>query len=317
MQMMRFRNGDEIPALGLGTWQAEPGVVGAAVRAAIEAGYRHLDCAAIYQNQTEIGEALREVLASGEVRREDLFVTSKLWNDRHAPADVIPALDESLADLGLEYLDLYLVHWPVAHKKGVWIPETTDEFVSLDEIPLAATWSKMEDAVDRGLCRHIGVSNFSEKKIRALAAGARIAPEANQVELHPYLQQQALVDYCLAEGMVVTAYSPLGSPARPPGLRAEDEPVLLEDPVIGAIAARHDATPAQVLIRWAMQRGTTVIPKSVHVERMQQNLAAADLTLTPDDMCEIAGIERARRYISGATWAPDGSPYTIESLWDE
>ena len=147
MKTIGLRNGDHMPLLGLGTWQAEPGAVGAAVRAAIEVGYRHIDCAAIYGNQAEIGAALASCFDDGLVRREDLWITSKLWNDRHAPEDVVPALEETLSDLGLEQLDLYLVHWPIVQHKGRLIPESADDFRSLDDVPLAATWAAMESAV--------------------------------------------------------------------------------------------------------------------------------------------------------------------------
>lgn len=317
MQTMQFSNDDQMPALGLGTWRAEPGVVGAAVRTAIELGYRHIDCAAIYGNQAEIGEALAACFGDGLVRRDDLWITSKLWNDRHAPEDVVPALEETLADLGLDALDLYLVHWPVALRKGKMLPESAADYVSLEDLPLETTWKSMEAAVDGGLCRHIGVSNCSVAKLRGLAERARIQPEANQVELHPYLQQRELVDYCRDHGIVVTAYSPLGSPDRPPALRRDDEPVLLEDPVVAEIAGRIDATPAQVLIRWAIERGTSVIPKSVNESRLRQNLEAAELRLDEGDMQRIAELDRHRRYIAGDTWASEGSPYTVASLWDE
>ncbi len=317
MQTLQFRNGDAMPALGLGTWQAEPGVVGAAVRAAVEAGYRHIDCAAIYGNEPEIGEALATCFAEGIVKRDDLWITSKLWNNRHAPDDVQPALEQTLSDLRIDALDLYLVHWPIALRKDVKLPGAPDDFVSLDEIPLADTWGAMERVVERGLTKHIGVSNFSVAKVRALVESASIAPEANQVELHPYLQQEPLVSYCRENGIAVTAYSPLGSPARPEGLKQDGEPVLLEDPVIGEIARSVGATPAQVLIRWAIERGTSVIPKSVRAERLRENLAAADLELGNDAMRAIAALDRHRRYIRGDTWTPEGAPYTLASLWDE
>lgn len=312
-----FDNGDTLPALGLGTWKSQPGEVGAAVRAALEIGYRHIDCAWIYGNEAEVGEALADALGDGLVTRDELWITSKLWNDRHATEDVLPAIEETLSALRLDHLDLYLVHWPVALKPGKHMPESADDMLPLEELPLAETWAGMESTVDAGLARHIGVSNFSAAKIAALAEDARMKPEVNQVELHPYLAQRELLATCAEHGVVVTAYSPLGSPDRPASMLQEGEPVLLEDPGVGAVAARHDATPAQVLIAWALARGTSVIPKSVSPERLRENFMAQELELTEADMAELDALDRHRRYVTGAFWGKHGGPYTLSYLWDE
>lgn len=306
-----------MPALGLGTWKSDPGEVGAAVKEAIRVGYRHIDCAPIYGNEEEIGRALAECFDEGLVAREDLWITSKLWNDRHEPGEVLPALGRTLDDLGLEALDLYLVHWPVVLRTGVTFPESGEDLVSLEEVPIETTWARMEAALAAGRCRHIGVSNFSAAKVATLLESARMPPEVNQVELHPYLQQDELVSFCRGEEVVVTAYSPLGSRDRPERLKEDDEPVLLEDPVVGGIADRIGATAAQVLIAWALARDTVVIPKSTNPDRIRENFEAADLTLDDEVMGELAGLDRHRRYIMGHVWAEPGSPYTLESLWDE
>jgi alcohol dehydrogenase (NADP+) len=175
----------------------------------------------------------------------------------------------------------------------------------------------MEAVRDAGLCRHIGVSNFSVAKLEGLAGQARTRPEVNQVELHPYLQQPALLAWCKVHDVHLTAYSPLGSPDRPGRLQAGDAPVLLEDPVVRGIAEQRGATPAQVLLAWSLHRGVSAVPKSVNPARLAQNLAAADLRLTPEDMAALAGLDRHARYISGDLWAPPGSPYTLANLWDE
>lgn len=308
--------GGSIPALGLGTWKSEAGEVGPVIREAIRLGYRHFDCAAAYANEAEIGAAFAAAITEGDVTRDALFVTSKLWNDAHHEADVRPALEKTLADLQFDYLDLYLMHWPVALRPGAFFPQSPDDLLSLDEVPLIETWRALEACQQAGLARHIGVSNFSARKIEALADQAEIPIAANQVEMHPYLAQDDLVARCAARGVHVTAYSPLGSPDRPDVLKKSGDPDLLAHPDIGTIAAKHDVSPAQVLLAWAVQRGTSVIPKSVNAERMAQNLAAASLPLDKADMAAIAGLDAGYRYIDGAFWAPEGSPYTLSDLWD-
>ncbi|MCA9659216.1 MAG: aldo/keto reductase [Myxococcales bacterium] len=318
MRTYSFDNGDTLPAIGLGTWLSAPGEVGAAVKEAIRVGYRHIDCAAIYGNEAEVGAALRECFAAGVVKREELWITSKLWNTAHAEDAVLPALKKTLADLGLDYLDLYLIHWPVALRPGVHMPRSGADMISLEELPLGATWRGMEAAADAGLARHIGVSNHSVKKLRGLLDGARRRPEVNQIELHPYLQQPAMLEFCAAENVHLTAYSPLGAGGRPDFFRGDEaEPVLLEETTLAAIAARHGATPAQVLIAWGVQRGTSVIPKSVKPRRIAENLAAGELTLSDADMAAIRELDRHRRYLQGNPWVIDGGPFTMETLWDE
>lgn len=317
MKKLQFKNGDTMPILGLGTWKSAPGEVYEAVKAAIRLGYRHIDCALIYGNEAEIGRALTESFQSGIVRREEMWITSKLWNDAHAPDDVKPGLKQTLSDLQLDYLDLYLMHWPVAIKKGEGFPLNKDKLISLDELPVETTWQAMEPLVDEGLARHIGVSNFSLTKLKALLKAAHQPPEMNQVELHPYLQQTDLLKFAQEHNVFLTGYSPLGSSDRPDSLKAEDEPVLLEDPTIADIAAKHDATPAQILLSWAIHRGTAVIPKSVNPERIEQNLAAAEVTLDDADMAAIAALDRHRRYVDGSIWVVEDGPYTLANLWDE
>jgi len=311
MQALRFSNGDTMPALGLGTWQAPPGDVGGAVRAALELGYRHIDCAAIYGNEPEVGAALSQAFADGLVRREDLWITSKLWNDAHAPADVGPALERTLADLGLTYLDLYLIHWPVASPPGVGMPRTGADLLDLVERPLAATWSALEEQQQAGLCRHIGVSNFSRVKLEALLAGARQAPELNQVERHPLLQQNDLLAYCQGHGVLVTAYSPLGASG------ADGRAHLLQEPTLVVLAQERGVSVAQLLLAWGLACGTSVIPKSVRRERLVDNLAAADLVLDGQAMARIAALDCGHRFVDGNFWLVPGSPYSLANLWDE
>jgi alcohol dehydrogenase (NADP+) len=316
-QHITFAGDGNMPSLGLGTWKSTPGEVGGAVRKALELGYRHFDCAAIYGNEAEIGEALAGALRKGVVARDELWITSKLWNDRHATEDVLPALENTLKDLRLDYLDLYLVHWPVTLRKDVHFPELPTDFIGPDVLPLAATWAGMEATVDAGLARHIGVSNFSAAKLQTVLADARLRPEVNQVEMHPYLAQNDLVAYCRENEIHVTAYSPLGSIDRPKSMKQADEPVLLEDEAVLGVASRTGCSAAQVLLAWALQRGTSVIPKSVHPGRMEENLAASELTLAPADTAALDALDRHRRYVTGGFWVKEGGPYTLSNLWDE
>lgn len=317
MKNLPFSNGDTMPALGLGTWKSNDDEVYHAVRAAIETGYRHIDCAAIYLNEAEIGRAFADAFKAGDVKREELWVTSKLWNSSHRHRDVRPALEKTLKDLRLDYLDLYLVHWPVVLKPGVVFPASPDDFLSLDEVPVSETWKGMEACLRDGLCRHTGVANFSIAKLKKLLAVAEYPPENNQIELHPYLPQNEMLAFCQKENIVLTAYSPLGSRDRPAPFKAADEPDLFTHPVIAGIAEKHGCTPAQVLLQWAIARGTAVIPKSVNPQRIRQNFEAAALRLGAEDMAAIAGIDQSYRFISGTFWTGGDTPYTLKSLWEE
>jgi alcohol dehydrogenase (NADP+) len=310
MPNLNFRHGDVMPALGLGTWRLPPEQTTATVRIALDLGYRHIDAAAIYGNEAQIGEAIKGAIDAGNVQRQELWITSKLWNDCHEPEEVRPALERTLGDLGLEQLDLYLMHWPVAQRRGVAMPSSAADQFGLAQVPLAATWAAMEDLVAAGLTRHIGVSNFSRTKLMALAASARIQPEVLQVERHPLLQQNDLLSYCHTSGIQLTAYAPLGatSDTRPP--------VVLQHPVVVAIAAERQITPAQVLLAWGIGCGTAVIPKSVHPERLAENLAAAAMGLNEDQMTRLVAIDGGQRLIDGRFWCLDGGPYTMANLWD-
>ena len=316
MKTQRLADGIEIPALGLGTWKSEPEEVYRAVRTALEVGYRHIDCAAIYQNEDQVGRALEDAISAGDVEREDVWVTSKLWNDSHRPEHVRPALEASLRRLRLDYLDLYLIHWPVALRHGTVLPSGPEDFVPLSEAPLENTWEAMVSLKRAKLSREVGVSNFSKGQITRVREATGETPAVNQIELHPYLQQNDLLDACRSLGVAVTAYSPLGSPDSAGFMRRHDDVLLTRHPTIVAIADSHGATPGQVLIAWALARGTSVIPKSVNPGRITENWGALAISLTPGDMSAIAALDRHERKVDGSFWFV-GETYSPETLWDE
>lgn len=311
MKDIQLNTERQMPIIGLGTWKSAPGEVYQAVRWALKLGYTHFDCASIYGNQAEIGQALHDAFKEDNLKRENLFITSKLWNDSHAPADVRPALEETLKDLQLEYLDLWLMHWPVAHKKGVDMPQSADDLISLNEIPLELTWAEMEKAYNDGLVKAIGTSNFGIKNLQQLIDKGQIAPAVNQVESHPYLQQNELLDFCRKNMIAMTAYSPLGSGDR--AQKHENEPRLLDEPVINQIAERLNATPAQIDLAWQMNRGVVVIPKSVHENHLKENMAAINIKLDENDMAEIAKLDRGYRFIDGQNFS--FGDYSAETIF--
>ncbi|MBI4135670.1 aldo/keto reductase [Candidatus Uhrbacteria bacterium] len=297
-----------MPVLGLGTWKAPVGAVGKAVEYALtQAGYRHIDCATIYLNEEEIGAAFLRAFTSGKVKREDVFVTSKLWNDAHGKNEVALACKKTLQDLQLDYLDLYLMHWGLAtpsdvvgeHSNHRGEPLDENGFLLTKSISIRETWEAMEELVAQGLARAVGVANFTGPMLLDLLTYAKKPPAMNQVELHPYNAQSRLVEFCKYKGIAVTAYSPLGSPGN---TKAKGHPVLLEDPQVLRVAQKYKRTTAQVLIRWAIQRGTVVIPKSVTPERIRENISALEFELAPEDMQTLNSLDRQHRYVEPYEW---------------
>jgi alcohol dehydrogenase (NADP+) len=317
MKYLEFKNGDKMPSLGLGTWKSAKGEVYEVVRKAIEIGYRHFDCAFVYGNESEIGQAIADAIKNNEVARKDLWITSKLWNNRHRKEHNQAAIELTLHDLQLDYLDLYLIHWPVAHQYDVNYPQNGTELVSLTEIPLAETWQGMIDLKTQNLTKHIGVSNFSIKKINQITEQTGVLPEVLQLESHPFLQQNDIADFATEKGIFLTAFCPLGSADRPASRISAGEPKLFDNQIIIDIAHETGFSPAQIMLAWAVCRGTSVIPKSVNPQRLKDNLLAADIDLSCIDMEKLKALDQHYRYIKGDFWCLEGSDYTIKNLWDE
>jgi len=310
--------GASMPAIGLGTFGSDhvtPAQVAEAVRGAAACGYRHFDCASVYGNEAEVGAALEEVTSSG-VRREDLWITSKLWNDKHAENDVIASCRQSLADLRLTYLDLYLVHWPFPnfHPPGCDVTARSADAQSYIHENYMTTWRAMESLVDRGLVRHIGTSNMTIPKLRLVLRDARIKPVVNEMELHPHFQQPELFKFVVDHGIEPVGYCPIGSPGRPERDRTPDDTTPTQDPVVVEIARRHRVHPAVVCIQWAIQRGQTPIPFSIR--NYHANLAGAvSEPLSESEMNELAAIDRNCRLIKGQVFLwKEGQSW--EDLWD-
>jgi D-xylose reductase len=303
---LRLTTGAELPAVGLGTWKVPKPAAAELVVEAMRSGYRHFDCACDYGNEAEIGSGLRAALDQKLCMREELWITSKLWNTYHARQHVRPAIERSLRDLGLDYLDLYLIHFPIAQRfvpfdvryppEWIYDPAAATPRMEPERVPISETWGALEELVRAGLVKNIGVCNFGVSLLRDLLSYAQIPPAVLQVELHPYLTQDRLLRFCRESGIAVTAFSPLAAESYFSIGMADPGESVLDQPAVREAAARHGKTPAQIVLRWGVQRGTAIVPKTVRAERLRENLALFDFELSADEMRQISDLDRGRRF---------------------
>lgn len=317
----KLNTNDLIPVIGLGTFGSDTyshDVVAQAVKFAIRSGYRHIDCASVYGNEKEIGQVLSELIDNNEVHRKELWITSKVWNNMHGAGDVIKSCKQSLSDLQLEYLDLYLIHWPFPnyHAPGCDVNSRNPDSKPYIHQNYMVAWQQMEQLVEMGLVRNIGTSNMSIPKMKLLLRDAKIQPAVNEMEMHPHFQQPELFKFMTDHAIVPIGYSPIGSPARPERDRTSDDTVDIEDPVIVNIANRMGIHPALVCLKWAVQNGQVPIPFSVKPEKIIANIEAITKDpLNEYDMLEISKIDKNCRLIKGQVFLWQGA-HDWESLWD-
>ena len=314
-------SGRSIPCIGMGTFASDkhsPEEVAAAVSGALKYGYRLFDCASVYGNEDQIGKIFEDAMRAGIVKREELFITSKVWNNKHGPGKVFESFAKSLEDLRLSYIDAYFVHWPFPNYHA---PGCDGDSRNPDSVPFSAdrfmeTWKQMEEIYDKGLVKHIGVSNMTISKLESVLPFCKIKPELIEMEQHPSFQQQALFDYCKEKGITVIGFCPIGSPNRPERDKAPGDVVDTELPEVVEIAKAHGIHPALVCIKWAAQRGSIPIPFSVHENEYQSNLrAVVEDPLSADEMELLKKAERNCRLVKGQVFLwPDAKGW--EDLWD-
>lgn len=314
-----LRNGSSIPPIGVGTFGSDrygPSDVAHGVDTALQLGYRLIDCAAVYGNEAEVGTVLAGAL-DGQLTRDDIFVMSKVWNDHHAPDDVRASVEQSLADLKLDYLDACFIHWPFpnSHAQHADVSERDPNARPYENQAFMAAWAALEGLADEGLVRHLGLSNVTVPKLKLILPECRILPSLAEIEHHPTLQQGELFQHLVDHGIQVVGYSPLGSPSRPERDRTPDDLHDLSSPAVEAVSKRIGASPAQVCVAWAMARGVIPIPFSVKEHQLRELSEAIDITLSIEDIDLLRGADRNNRLIKGHVFLWEGAASWLD-LWD-
>ena len=301
-----LNTGVEIPSVGLGFWKVDKPLVANIVQDAIRVGYRHLDCACDYGNEAEVGDGLTAAIESGLCTRDELWITSKLWNTYHQAEHVEPALRRTLADLKLDYLDLYLIHFPIATKfvpfehryppEWIFDPNAVDPKIEYVPVSMQETWQAMEGLVESGLVKNIGLCNVNCQLLREMLTYTKIRPSVLQLESHPQLTQEKLIRFCHEQEIAVTAFSPLGAESYYSLNMAQKDESILQQPEVKQIADETGKTTAQVVLRWGVQRGTAIVPKTTKLERLKENFAIFDFELSPTQMEQISALNKDRRF---------------------
>ncbi|RZB40430.1 Aldo ket red domain containing protein [Asbolus verrucosus] len=290
---LKLNNGHQIPIVGLGTYKSPPGDVQRAVKDAIDCGYRHIDCAWFYENEVEVGEGIHEKFSDGTIKRDDIFITSKLWNNFHAKNKVVPMLKESLEKLKLDYVDLYLIHWPMGFKESSPLLPINEGASAYSDVDYLETWEGMEECVNLGLAKSIGLSNFNSEQVDRVFKNCKIKPVINQVEVNPNINQKKLIEFCKKREIVVTAFCPLGRSnyAGRPGFPT---PTIF-DPKVVDIGKKYNKTAAQVVLNYLVSLGISVIPKSVTKSRIAENINIFDFQLSDEEIAYLNSCNKNQR----------------------
>lgn len=311
---IKLNSGFLMPQLGLGTSGLSGDKATEATDTALDMGYTHIDTAVMYGNEAQIGKSLAEHIKSGKVDREHLFIVTKLNNSakQHSRSGVEPAIRESLQKLQLDYVDLVLIHWPITDRNP---PGQKSGDVNP---PIQETWKGLEDAVDKGLVKSIGISNFSSDKIDAWFSDVKIFPAVNQVEVHPHFRNDGLLKYCRDKGIYVTSYAPVSSPATMGNLGRKVPNLLTEQNVIDQIAEEHGKSPSQIILAWHLSQGLIAIPRSGNPSHQKENLEAADVQLSDEDIKTLSTLPYQQRYFTGQgmAWGPDATYKSYQDLWN-